>query len=112
MSLHDELVDVTVRILVLPSEAEALGEWAAVLGRLGRIGDAVGRRAPTRRRSPRIDGAVNWLRRSLHDAPITVEVRAVAEGLIGRIKPIGSPVVVKKKLVPADEVFRLRRRIR
>jgi hypothetical protein len=104
MSLHDELVDVTARILGLPSEAEALGEWAAVLGRLARIADAVGRREPARRRSPRIDAAVDWLRRSLHDAPITEEVRAVAEGLIGRIKPIGGPVVVKEDLVTRQEL--------
>jgi hypothetical protein len=103
MSLHDELVDVTGRILGLPSEAEALGEWAAVLGRLARIADAVGRREPVRRRSPRIDGAVDWLRRSLHDAPITEEVRAVAEGHIGRIKAIAGPVAVKEKVVMREE---------
>ena len=103
MSLHDELVDVTARILGLPSEAEALAEWAAVLGRPGRIADAVGRRAPARRPSPRTEAAVDWLRRSLHDAPITVEVRAVAEGLIGRIKAIAGPVAVKAKLVTREK---------
>jgi hypothetical protein len=102
MSLHDELADVTARILGLPPEAEALGEWAAVLGRLGRIADAVGRRGPAPGRSPRIEAAVDWLRRSLHDAPITEEVRAMAEAFIGRIRAMVGPAVVKEELVTRE----------
>jgi hypothetical protein len=84
MSLHDELVDLTTLILGLRSEAEALREWPSILGRLGRIAGAVGRRAP--RRSPRIEDAADWLHRSLRDAPIDEDLRAGAEALIGRIK--------------------------
>jgi hypothetical protein len=106
MSLHDEPVDLTTLILGLRSEAEALREWPSILGRLGRIAGAVGRRAPAPRRSPRIESAADWLHRSLRDAPIDEDLRAGAEALIGRIKAMVGPVVVKKKLVPVDGMQR------
>jgi hypothetical protein len=96
MSLHDELVDVTTLILGLRSEAEAVREWPSILGRLGRIADAVGRRAPAPRPSPRIEAAADWLDRSLRDAPIDEELRAGTEALIGRIRAMVGPVVVKQ----------------
>jgi hypothetical protein len=104
MSLHDELVDVTTLILGLRSEVEAMRVWPSILGRLGRIADAVGRRAPARRRSPRIDAAVDWLHRSLRDAPLDEDLRAEAEVLIGRIKAMVGPAVPKKKLVTREEL--------
>ena len=99
MPVPDELIDVTTLILGLRSAAEARSEWPSLLGRLGRIADAVGRRAPARRRSPRIEAAADWLHRSLREAPIDEDLRAGAEVLIGRIKAMVGPVVVKKKLV-------------
>src|SRR5262249_52910945 len=104
MSLHDELVEVTTRILGLRSEAEAPREWPSIVGRLCRIADAVGRREPARRRSPQIDAAADWLHRSLRDAPIDEDLRAEAEVLIGRIKAMASPVAVKKRLVTSEKL--------
>jgi hypothetical protein len=103
MSLHDELVDVTTLILGLRSDAEVLRDWPSFLERLGRIADAVGRREPARRRSPRIDAAADRLHRSLRDAPIDEDLRAEAEVLIGRIKAIAGPVAVKEKLVTREK---------
>ena len=100
---HDELIDVTTLILGLRSAAEAAREWPSILGRLGRIADAVARRAPARRRSPRIDAAADWLHRSLRDAPIDADLRAEAEVFIGRIKAMVGPVVVKKKLLTREK---------
>ena len=96
MPLHDDLIDVTTLMLGLRSEAQAAREWPSIRGRLGRIADAVGRRAPERRRSPRIEAAADWLDRSLRAAPIDEELRVEAEVLIGRIKAMVGPVVVKK----------------
>jgi hypothetical protein len=104
MTLHDELVDLTALILGLRSEAEASGEWLSILGRLGRIADAVGRRAPARRRSPRIDAAADWLHRSLRDVPIGEGLRAEAEVLIVRIKAIVGPGVVKEKPLTREKL--------
>jgi hypothetical protein len=98
MSLHDELVDLTTLILGLRSEAEASREWPSILGRLGRIAGAVGRRAPAPRRSPRIEAAADWLHRSLRDAPIDEDLRAGAEALIGRIKAIPSLECIPQKI--------------
>jgi hypothetical protein len=103
MSLHDELVDLTTLILGLRSEAEAMREWPSILGRLSRIADMVGRRQPARRRSPRIDSAADWLHRSLRDARIEEDLRAQAEVLIGRIKAMVGPVVVKKKVATREK---------
>jgi hypothetical protein len=104
MTLHDELNDVTTLIFGLRSEAEAARGWPSVLGRLGRIADAVGRRAPARRRSPRIEAAADWLHRSLREAPIDEEQRAEAEVLIGRIKAMVGPVVATKKLLIREKL--------
>ena len=103
MALHDELVDVTTVILGLRSEAEASREWPSIPGHLLRISDAVGRRGPARRRSPRIDAAADWLHRSLRDAPIAEDLRVEAEVLIGRIKAMVGPVMVKNKPLTRED---------
>jgi hypothetical protein len=96
MPLHDELIDVTTLILGLRSEAQAAREWPSILARLGQIADAMGRRAPARRRSPRIEAAAGWLDRSLREAPIHEDLRAGAGALIGRIQAMVDPVVLGK----------------
>jgi hypothetical protein len=104
MTVHDELLDVTTLILGLRSEAEAARQWPSLLGRLGRIADAVARREPARRRSPRINAATDWLHRSLRDAQIDEDLRADAEVLIGRIKAMVGPVVVKKEFSTREKL--------
>jgi hypothetical protein len=104
MSLHDELVDVTTRILGLRSEAEAAREWPTILGRFGRITDAIGRRRPEQRRSPALRASAEWLHRSLRDAPIADEARAEALEVLATIKAMVGPVQVKNQLVTREKV--------
>jgi hypothetical protein len=104
MSLHDELVDVTTLILGLRSEAEAVTEWPSILGRLGRIRDAIGRRRPEQRRSPALGASADWLHQTLLDAPIADEARAEALEVLATIKAMARPVEVKNQLVTREKV--------
>jgi hypothetical protein len=104
MSLHDELVDVTTLILGLRSEAEAVREWPSILGRLGRIRDAIGLRRPERRRSLTLRASANWLHRSLIEAPIAEEARAEALEVFTTIKAMVSPVEEKNQVLTREKL--------
>jgi hypothetical protein len=104
MNPQDELVDMAMTFgwLRRPTEIEA--RWPLLMAGLRRVADRVKAEPTTRRRSPRLVVAIDWCHRSIFGVPLSEEAWAEAEGLIGRIKAMVGPVVVKKKFVTREKL--------
>jgi hypothetical protein len=86
MKLADELVDVALMVRGIRSDEEAFGLWSSIMSRLGSALGRVERLQPNRRRMPDADGALDWLHRSIQEAPLAEDARAEASALIGELK--------------------------
>ena len=104
VNLQEELVDVAMTFgwLRRPTEIEA--RWPLLMAGLRRVVDRVKAEHTTRRRSLGLDVAIDWCHRSIFGVPLSEEAWAECEGLIGRIKAMVGPVVVKKKLAPREKL--------
>jgi hypothetical protein len=89
--MNKDLTDITIRIRGLRTEAEAVEQWPAILGRLGRVRDGIRRRRPEHRRSAAADVAADWCYREIRDAPATEAMRADALEVLADIQAVGGP---------------------
>jgi hypothetical protein len=96
VNLHDELVDVAMTFGWLRRPIEIEARWPLLMAGLRRVVDRVKAQPTRRRRSPRLDVAIDWCHRSVFGVPLSEDAWAEAEGLIGRIKAMVGPVVVEK----------------
>jgi hypothetical protein len=86
MRLVDELVDMALMVRGIRSAEEAFGRRSFIMSRLRDALGRVERLPPSRRRMPDADHALDWLHRSVMEAPLAGEIRAEAFGLIGELK--------------------------
>jgi hypothetical protein len=104
VNLQDELVDVAMTLGWLRRPIEIEARWPRLLAELRRILGEVKAEHPTRRRSLGLDVVIDWCHRSVIGVPLSEDAWAEAEGLIGRIKAMVGPVVVKKNRVTREKV--------
>jgi hypothetical protein len=86
MALVDDLVDAALMVKGIRNRLEVPARWPYILSRLRAAVDRVARLEPHRRRQPDADHALDWLHRSIMDAPIAEDQRGEALEVLGGIK--------------------------
>jgi hypothetical protein len=100
MKLSDDLVDIALMVRGLRTPEESRTRWAYILGRLRSASDSVRRLEPGRRRRPDADRAIDWLHRSIVEAPIAEGQRTELEGLIGELKRLVAAPALEWRAAP------------
>jgi hypothetical protein len=103
MSLSDALVDLPLMLRGLRADDEAQTRRPSISGQHRSAVDSAKRLRFERRRMPEADQALDWMRRSAMEAPLSEEQRGELDGLVAELKRlVGPPVVERSEFLAAQ----------